>query len=110
MNNKSGVACEEGEYKDFTGIIMWGETEGVVENATFVLSDLKFAKAIVFHSGVWENGYWGYGTWESGIWRNGTWKKGIWKGGIWKDGNWKRGIWHGGVWEKGTWRSPLSRK
>ena len=103
MSKKTGIACEEGEYKDFSGIIFWGDNEGVVENATFDLEEWIFSKAIVFKKGIWENGVLEYGTWEDGTWKNGIWESGAWNGGIWKNGIWENGAWGGGIWENGAW-------
>ena len=30
-----GAALEKGKYRDFTGWILWGKTDGYVEHATF---------------------------------------------------------------------------
>lgn len=108
MSEKTGIACEEGEYENFTGIIMWGDNEGVVENADFKL-DTRFLtkslsmlakpnneKRITFRKGIWENGIWKDGIWNSGYWnfgewKNGTWHDGYWRGSTWEDGKWVTG-------------------
>jgi len=100
---ENGIACEAGEYKDFSGIIIWGDNESVVENATFNLEEYPTLKLITFHSGVWHDGIWWGGTWENGIWESGTWEDGNWKNGIWNHGKWLKGTWHSGVWQDGIW-------
>ena len=82
MSEKTGVACEVGEYKDFTGIIMWGNNESVVENADFGLGGTPFFKFTSFYSGVWDNGYWYSGTWKDGTWEDGVWMDGTWEEGV----------------------------
>jgi len=104
MNNENGIVCEKGEYKDFTGIILWGDNEGVVENACFKL-DLEVRsgfKFVTFHSGIWKNGIWENGFWLNGTWKNGIWKDGTWLNGTWENGGWHRGNWHNGLWLNGA--------
>ena len=92
MNNETFIACKDGGYKDFTGVIMWGDNEGIVENACFKLEEYPSSKIILFYSGVWLNGVWKEGVWKKGIWRDGIWEDGIWKNGLWEGGTWKNGI------------------
>ena len=130
MKNENGIACESGKYNNFTGVIMWGKTEGVVENACFKIEVINGFKFVTFHYGVWQNGFWGggrfvngtwkngvwnYGTWENGTWENGIWNYGTWADGVWKSGTWKNGYWFSGkwkdgVWHKGIWVSGINRK
>ena len=88
------VADKEGEYKDFTGKISWGNTQGSVQDATFELS--SGGDPIIWKEGRWEDGTWAKGTWENGAWVKGTWKDGTWKGGTWFGGTWKGGDWEDG--------------
>ena len=104
---QDSMACEAGEYENFTGIIMWGNNEGVVKDACFKLEEWIKSEAIVFYSGVWLNGIWDYGIWMNGTWEYGGWHNGIWKGGTWKTGNWVKGIWEDGIWESGTWEEGI---
>jgi len=104
MSEKTGIACEGGEYKDFSGIIMWGGTEGVVENATFIIAECFGLKLIIFYLGTWVSGIWEYGSWKRGLWKDGVWENGIWEDGIWENGTWKDGEWNGGTWHDGTWK------
>ena len=108
------IANERGSYKNFTGMIFWGENEAIVKNATFDLYDdgSIYYRCIKFMSGDWQNGYfwfgsWYGGIWESGTWRNGHWFKGVWKNGTWEHGTWFDGHWFGGRWRRGTWSSGL---
>lgn len=102
------VACAEGKYRNFTGVILWGDTEGIVKGSHFTLGHDNNKNAIVnFHGGVWLDGVWNYGIWESGIWRKGVWRNGEWKRGVWKDGIWKDGIWRDGTWKDGTWKNGV---
>ncbi len=111
------AALEPGDYRDFTGYVNLGGTEGYAENATFMLSD-KIRK---FHSGlapewmttmftiVWRKGEWLGGTFRdgafySGVFHNGlfifsSWNKGLFKGGVFRSSEWKGGIWTGGTWD-----------
>ena len=59
---RNEVADTEGKYKNFTGIIKWGKSEGKVKNATFELENNEI---------LWKNGTWEYGTWINGTWKNG---------------------------------------
>ena len=115
-----GAALEKGKYRDFTGWILWGKTDGYVEHATFELSDDAMSviemianggancRNVYWKDGTWINGTWGGGEWTQGTWRNGTWLTGTWQNGLWQDGTWitgrwKFGMWHGGEWKCGIW-------
>ena len=91
MKNENGIACGSGKYNNFTGVIMWGKTEGAVENACFKLEEFPFM-FVVFYSGVWENGVWDNGYLYGGTWHDGIWRSGVWKGGIWEAGDWEEGL------------------
>lgn len=116
----TGAALEKGKYRDFTGWILWGKTDGYVEHATFELSDDAMSviemiangsancRNVYWEDGTWINGTWGGGEWIQGTWRNGTWLTGTWQNGLWQDGTWitgqwKFGMWHGGEWKCGIW-------
>ena len=112
MSEKPRIACEWGEYKDFSGIIFWGANEGVVEKATFNLYGFRGDGRVVFFGGDWLNGvvrdmYWVGGSWYGGIWYSGIWNRGNFRGGIWKDGTWVKGVWHDGVWKSGVWKRGI---
>ena len=113
MKKESGIACENGKYKNFTGVIMWGDNEAVVEDASFRLDNSKMGfKYVSFLSGFWINGTFDYGHWYGGTWQNGVWKYGVWYGGTWKNGVWRggtwgNGVWIGGTWEKGAWEDGV---
>jgi len=96
---RNEVADTEGEYKNFTGIIKWGKSNGKVKNATFKLKN----DGILWLDGTWENGTWKSGAWKKGTWKNGTWKNGWWYNGTWYDGTWEDGAWIDGTWDDGTW-------
>lgn len=130
LASDQNIANEEGMYKNFTGTIDWGETQGQVRNATFRLNDYAKDKSVSFENGVWQNGTMHYGVFKNGTWKNGTakgvdfwhhaiWEKGIFdiakdrygnvsgmfRGGTWKNGTWKNGIWQSGIWKNGTWQN-----
>jgi len=75
------VAYHKGEYKNFTGTVIWKNTAGDVKDATFYLNN----EGIVFVDGTWEDGHFGGNHFDQ--WENGTWKKGEWISGFDKDGN-----------------------
>ena len=74
MGKKTGIACEAGRYENFSGVIMWGETEGVVENAKFVLRECGYVFDIWFLGGTWITGVFAKGAWFHGEWRDGVFK------------------------------------
>ena len=95
------VANEKGKYENFTGIINWKGTEGIVMNATF---ELVPDGSIYWYDGTWKGGTWITGRWYDGTWENGTWKGGQFRRGVWNDGTWENGIWYGTAkWKDGTW-------
>jgi len=95
------IACSTGTYRKFTGIILWGDTEGAVKKASFELShDDNKQFAVDFYRGVWLYGTWGWGNFLGGIWRNGIWKDGVWHRGVWCNGVWRDGRWKGGTCKK----------
>lgn len=108
MNNESGIAYEEREYHNFTGVIMWGENEGIVESANFrlILSENSICY-IEFFSGIWKKGVWLHGVWQGGTWEDGRWERGLWDNGIWKNGVWEYGTWYGGTWYGGIWKGGI---
>lgn len=107
------LALVKGDYEDFSGYIIWGDTEAFVEHATFRLIDKPRISGIVFggkislvhrviwDDGTWIDGVWGDGTWNGGIWKYGTWMNGVWAGGTWMDGVFERGEWWNGEWHGG---------
>jgi hypothetical protein len=99
------MANQAGEYKNFTGTIVWGETIGQVKNACIELKTTSNQKTIVFRGGIWEDGICGHGVSLGVIWKNGTWKDGIWHNGTWENGNWLNGEWYDGDWKNGTWKN-----
>jgi len=110
-NMSYSVVCEVGIYENFTGVIMWGETEGAVENASFRLDNSSAGfKCVYFLSGFWINGTFDYGYWYGGIWQNGIWKRGNWKYGTWENGIWENGIWWDGIWKSGIWNGGTWRR
>lgn len=101
------IADKEGWYRDFTGEIRHGDTNGHVEHATFELM-CQNGKEIYWVDGTWRKGtFGGNSVWLDGTWNDGTWLNGTWHKGVWKDGEWRNGIWCGGAWEHGTWRRGL---
>ena len=103
MGKREFIAVEPGGYgldgNRFTGMIMYGENEGVVRNAAFYLKEVNGKKMV-----GWEDGNWEDGTWSDGMFVNGTWKKGTWNGGLFYNGVWEDGTWNGGMWMGGgTW-------
>lgn len=120
------VAFEPGEYSNFTGWILYGMTDALVENATFrlecqhvvhfdntILYYHDDSRMVVFDKGVFVDGTLGLCIWRNGvfrngkslaaIWRNGLWENGEWMDGTWKGGRWLNGTWHNGEWFDGTW-------
>lgn len=100
-----GVACEEGHYRNFSGLIMWGWNEARVVNASFHLNENG---TVNFFKGKWYGGVWEGGTWIGGIFCSGVWVWGDWHGGIWRNGTWEWGTWYGGTWKKGKWIDGLN--
>lgn len=109
------AALEPGDYRDFTGYVNIGGTEGYAENATFMLSDRKR-----FHSGivpiwmtesftiVWINGNWTGGTFHDGAFYGGTFQNGVFlksrfDKGLFKDGVFRKSMFYNGVWVNGDW-------
>lgn len=104
------IANAPNKHVNFSGVINWFGTSGIVTNATFELharyDDDK--PTIIWHDGIWKIGVWRGGTWRGGIWEGGVcesiiWENGVWSGGDWRTGTWWDGIWEGGRWESGTW-------
>ena len=102
---EQNIANQQGEYKNFTGQIDFGDTKGTVSNATFILKEvIGFPwKQVVWKDGTWEDGTWCNGTWRNGTWKKGTWRDGYWVEGTWKNGTWQDGLWGEGIWEGGIW-------
>lgn len=131
------IAIEKGEYIDFTGYVLWGQSEGWVKNASFNLDNHFFGDIVYWwngtwvdgfmlncdwQDGVWMNGMFNYGDWHNGEWMNGTFNKGEWWNGVWRnglfnqgewddgtwiDGTFDYGKWHKGTWKGGTWKNGL---
>ena len=100
LNNQ--LANVKGEYDNFTGRLKYGESSGIVENATFILRN----DIVLWVNGIWEIGCWHGGIFKSGKMKYCNWNSGIFeKDGIWYNGNWKKGrlkgLWHDGQWGKG---------
>ena len=99
---------EEGRYgtksHPFTGMIIYGGTEGFVENAVFVLKEYNGVKMVGFESGTWVDGVWEEGFFNGGVWKNGIWKSGLFSGDVWENG-----VWHGGLWRRGDWRGGTGK-
>lgn len=134
MDDKQNMAIDDGVYSNFSGVILYGETEGIVENAevvelisgkvnitdgTWVNGFLKgkFVRGIFlkgkfvgeFCDGVWRNGMFGrknkYSVFVNSRWFNGTWVNGTFALSVWVNGEWLGGDWHGNnIWVKGMWR------
>ena len=104
--HKECLAVDEGKYgfddeNGFTGMIMYGDNEALVENARFYLKKYRGKRIIGWVSGVWKDGTFSDGIWQDGIWKDGTWDGGIWYNGTWENGTWKRGLWMDGKWIDG---------
>lgn len=121
------VALEPGIYKNFTGYICFGDTEGFVRRATFNLFESKSSfnaslvyRKVIFKKGTWIGGelhdcIWNGGTfldgtvknicWSGGEWMNGTWIRGSWLDGTWHNGTWIDGDWYKGTWMNGDWNN-----
>ena len=95
----NGMASQPGKYQNFTGNIMFYDTQGRAQNATF---ELMKNKMIHWEKGDF-TGLWGGGLWEDGTFNGGSWIKGTWMKGTWKKGDWQDGIWQDGKWENGKW-------
>ena len=104
-----GAAFDAGAYRNFTGWIVWGKTNGYAEHADFTLSNDpiglqllvpdKFAvNNVWWKGGTWVGGIWEYGEWEHGRWLSGTWDGGYWHGGSFDSGTWRHGTWEDGDW------------
>lgn len=131
------TAYKEGAYNNFTGRVIWKNSDFQVVDADFDLSEAKYylffhegkikdgiadslaVSNCVFLDGVLKNSIWNYGTcsggrfetvtWQDGIWENGVFENGSWYGGIWLDGEWKSGEWRNGTWKGGKWYGGLDK-
>ncbi|GHS90553.1 hypothetical protein FACS1894139_10110 [Planctomycetales bacterium] len=102
FNRPAGALADaDGQYRNFTGKIIYGDTVASVRDATFSLEEAK----IYWLDGVWLEGLWEDGVWEGGEWVFGFWYYGIWLGGVWHAGYWMDGDWFDGQWEFGVWKS-----
>jgi hypothetical protein len=90
------LAFASGEYKKFNGVIMWGDTECVVENSNFSLINNKGGKVI-----LWYNGKIYGGMFSNGIFLNGLFKNSKFKNSIFKNGKFIKSEWISGEWENG---------
>lgn len=111
---EEGLAFEPGEYRGFSGWILYGGVDGWVRDATFRISNDNSFKWIEFMDGIWLNGTFDKAEWKGGQWRNGTfkseaiwwlgeWLNGTFDGGMWMDGIWRNGTWINGTWGNGIW-------
>ena len=109
METCDSIAIDNGRYgfmdDGFTGMIMWGDTDAYVADASFELCVRGGIKVVDFHGGTWKSGVWG-----DGIWRGGTWLDGTWRTGLWQDGTWYGGEWRSGIWSKGVWRGGVDNR
>lgn len=112
--DETNIANKKGEYNNFTGKIEWGDTNGYVEEAYFILEYGCFIgqkhsrHGIIWNrgnwiDGTWDNGQWNWGIWENGTWLSGAFLDGAWKNGTWEDGEWIDGTWYNGTWKNGKW-------
>lgn len=109
MTQTHNIADKAGEYKDFSGVINWRGTSGIVKNALFILEE-NCVNTIDFKDGEWLFGCFNSGIWRDGVWKNGTfvtsvWCFGKWVEGLWMDGLWVDGVWYDGIWHSGEWMS-----
>ena len=101
------LATDVGEYRNFTGWILFKGTDAYVENADFDLHDSELgAWNIDFRSGVFVGGkakhmHFHGGTWRSGTFSRGMFIRGEWLNGFFSSGSWIHGTWHGGEWHAG---------
>lgn len=111
------AALEPGDYRDFTGYVNIGGTEGYAENATFMLSDKmrKFDSGlapewmttmftIVWHKGDWLGGTFNDGAFYGGVFHDGLFLKSCFHGrGLFQDGVFRKSMFYNGVWVNGDW-------
>ena len=95
-----GMASEMGDYRNFTGYVLFNKTEGWAENADFDIQNGGWS--IIWRSGTWSGTMWN-ARWDGGVWKGGKWYGHLWNGGTWLDGVWHDGMWHGGDWMNGEW-------
>jgi len=97
-----------GEYKDFSGTILWNDTKCEVRNSSFTINKEKNNDNhdIIFHDVIFEKGILYDAYVEKGInlgcdifdsfLENVLWRKGVLSNCTWYDGQWKRGVWKNG--------------
>lgn len=93
---KESMAFEQGEYKHFNGVIMWGNTEGYVKNARFSLMNKNGNKMIMWYEGIFKNGVLSDTIFINGIFENGNFKNSSFENGLFKNGNWIKSSWNKG--------------
>lgn len=110
-NENACLATEAGDYYGFTGWILFGETDGYVEDADFTLEDVHISgdncyslygrdELIIFKKGRFVGGRLGFCCWWSGTFVNGVCKYTVWYNGVFENGVFN-GVWFGGEWRNG---------
>lgn len=106
--NEGIIANAEGQYENFTGMILYGGTEAYVENASFLLESHRFSGNIInWYDGTWIDGTASGMCWVKGEWMNGVWKNGLWWNGTWHNGTWEYGQFLGGIWMDGWFKKGI---
>ena len=83
---KEFIAMEEGEYRNFTGAIFWGDNDGVVKKAKFSLIKKNNEHIILFYRGIWMNGVFSDGVFTNGIFKNGIFQRSSFWNGVFVNG------------------------
>jgi len=109
------AALEPGDYRDFTGYVNIGGTEGYAERATFMLSDrnrfhsgivpiwMTESFTIVWHKGEWLGGTFHDGAFYGGVFHDGLFLKSWFHKGLFQDGVFRKSTFYNGVWVNGDW-------
>lgn len=114
-NENACLAAEAGDYYGFTGWILFGETDGYVEDADFTMEDVHVSgdhcyslygrdELIIFKKGRFVGGRLGFCVWLDGVFMNGIARYTVWRNGVFRDGVFN-GVWFDGTFIKGEWRN-----
>lgn len=110
-NEDACLAAEAGDYYGFTGWILFGETDGYVEDADFTLEDVHVSgdhcyslygrdELIIFKKGRFIGGRLGFCVWLDGVFVNGIARYTVWRNGMFRDGVFN-GVWFDGTFANG---------
>lgn len=97
---KEDIAFEQGEYKNFNGVIMWGNTECFVKKSKFTLIIRNGVKIILWYFGEIIGGIFSDGVFNNGLFKNSKFMNSVFKNGKFINSEWISGEWHQGVFIK----------